>query len=64
MPVHRPVIQPELAQEIERRRGAVPFQRYVNELLRIALAVDRSDLASDLASSQPKVPPVSQTWRR
>jgi hypothetical protein len=51
--VHRPVIKPEIAAEVERRRGLVPFQAYINELLRQAMLAEKANRTS-----------LSETWRR
>lgn len=73
MSVHRPMIRPEIAAEIDQRRGMVPFQAYVNELLRLALNASGEEKArqriEDRTTGTPQatpghIPPVSQTWRR
>lgn len=67
------MIRPEIAAEIDQRRGMVPFQAYVNELLRLALNASGEEKArqriEDRTTGTPQatpghIPPVSQTWRR
>jgi hypothetical protein len=74
MPVHRPVIHDALAEEIHRRRGMVPFQVYVNELLRESLKAKRTRRENLMPDESPDPLPtmpdpvkrtaLSQTWRR
>ena len=67
MPKKTARIPDELAAEIDRRRGLVPFERYVRELLRLGLDV-QADAHRPVTESSPEirrgVPPVSETWRR
>lgn len=65
--MRRPRIPDGLAAEIDARRGLVPFDRYVRELLTLALDT-QADAHRPVTPTSPEikrgVPPVSQTWRR